>query len=105
MSRRGEIVVECGSPDCHAEQAFGAKDLQDGLMQIALDDAGWGLSGLGLDTCPLCEREIQSSDRCGKCLRKRVNGATCAECYDGEWDVPSGTQTGPPAFLQHTDEY
>lgn len=42
MSLRGELVVECDVPDCHAEQVVPASDLlgQD-LVALCLRE-GWG---------------------------------------------------------------
>ncbi len=62
MSRRGEIVIECDSPKCHAEKCLSADDLADTRnLDDLIEDDGWvtrlDASGHVLDFCPECFAE------------------------------------------------
>lgn len=94
MSRRGEIVIECDSPDCQAEIVLDAKDAREsGDSQayrlgigVLLGAEGWWTSFQGKDICPSCDAEIEGATRCHKCLVSLTRGETCGDCYGGTED-------------------
>jgi hypothetical protein len=58
MAIRGEIVVECGTPTCHAEIVFPADRFINPAKTLATlrVTAGWR-TYLGKDICPQCLEE------------------------------------------------
>jgi predicted RNA-binding Zn-ribbon protein involved in translation (DUF1610 family) len=99
MSRRGDITIECDSPDCHAEIVLSVHDAREsGDSQAYRDGIGillgaknWWTSFRGLDRCPQCEDEVVLDGlRCNKCLAKLGVMEACGDC-DG------GTERDPQA--------
>jgi hypothetical protein len=54
MAVRGEIVVECDKPECHAEIVLGSEVLRVNSVEDALWDADWKVAWIGLHVCPQC---------------------------------------------------
>jgi hypothetical protein len=59
MSRRGEITVECDTPDCHAEWSLTAHQMRARSVRDWLDFEGWEMTGEGKDRCPDCSMELR----------------------------------------------
>lgn len=80
MSLRGELVVECDVPDCHAERVVPASDLlgQD-LVALCLRD-GWG----GHVVTPLATGEIQipNNAKIARIVPGWTVRWTCPQCRD-----------------------
>lgn len=55
MPIRGEIVIECDTPTCHAELVVGA-DRAWGL-EYEVDEAGWQVRNHQRFICPECRQE------------------------------------------------
>lgn len=68
MSRRGEIVIECDTPTCHAEIRFEAWHRASTVDDV-LDDAGWQVTGKAVgraprkDICPQCVEEANPREK------------------------------------------
>lgn len=54
MSVRGDLIVECDTPTCHAEQAFTVLALWRHSIRTALQREGWLTTHDGKDICPQC---------------------------------------------------
>jgi hypothetical protein len=62
MSLRGEVIVECDLPGCHAEEVIPEADLLGPrtLKQILMD-RGWIKTVRGHDVCPQCIEDGKSA--------------------------------------------
>jgi len=58
MSIRGQVVVECDAPKCHAETIYEAEALVDNLLADCLSDDGWELHDEGY-ICAQCLSEAR----------------------------------------------
>jgi hypothetical protein len=61
MSRRGEICVECDSPDCYAEVIYQPSSIEDDLACLLFQD-GWRRKD-ERDYCPECAKEENPRER------------------------------------------